>query len=363
MEWVESFSTTHKRTYWFNKATGKTSWEKPQPSSTDEPPQPPATSTATPAPVAEKGKPTNKPSSTTEALPLSPTPTSKRPRVEGAHASTVIGNQEVKNSYMPPVSGSAVDESHVKKVALKDPIIPFKLENPELDMWTRQDIQVNSYLAEVYKKGFIVDERGETQKFKDVTNPIQGRNLYNLTRSNGYSRTLEVGLAMGASAVWMTQALRENNVENSQHFAIDPNQTKQYENMGRTLVQRCGNEKYLTVLEMTSYRALPQLYEQVLAGKIPKFHLIYIDGWHTFDYTLIDFFYADLLLEVNGVIVLDDIKHTPVKKTLQYIKTNYPHIKVVAKTICYSETDPKSSQATFVKLRADEREWNYHRDF
>jgi hypothetical protein len=49
-------------------------------------------------------------------------------------------------------------------------------------------------------------------------------------------------------------------------------------------------------MEMTSYRAMPQLYEMVVSGKIPKFHLIYIDGWHTFDYTLVDFFYAGVLM-------------------------------------------------------------------
>ena len=52
-----------------------------------------------------------------------------------------------------------------------------------------------------------------------------------------------------------------------------------------------------------------------------QFHLIYIDGWHTFDYTLVDFFYADLLLETNGVIVLDDIKHKPVHKCFEYVFT------------------------------------------
>jgi len=36
-----------------------------------------------------------------------------------------------------------------------------------------------------------------------VTNPLQGRNLYNLVRDNKFTRTLEVGFAMGASATWI----------------------------------------------------------------------------------------------------------------------------------------------------------------
>ena len=134
--------------------------------------------------------------------------------------------------------------------------------------------------------------------------------------------------------------------------------------MGELLVERCGLDSYLNVIEKTSYRALPTLLEKVLAGSIPKFHLIYIDGWHTFDYTLVDFFYADLLLETNGVIVLDDIKHRPVRKSLDFIKVNYPHYKVVPKTPCYRPPDAAaSSQATFIKLSDDSRTWNHYVDF
>jgi hypothetical protein len=134
--------------------------------------------------------------------------------------------------------------------------------------------------------------------------------------------------------------------------------------MGRVLVQRSGLESYMNVMETTSYRALPKLLEEVLSGHRPRFHLIYIDGWHTFDYTLVDFFYADLLLETNGVIVLDDIKHKPVQKCLKYIDKNYPHYRLVQRTPCYNAADPTmSSQATLIKEGEDNRTWNYHVEF
>jgi len=107
-------------------------------------------------------------------------------------------------------------------------------------------------------------------------------------------------------------------VRDGQHYALDPNQTSQYENIGEFLVESCGLGSYLTVVQKTSYRAFPELYDKILAGEIPKFDLVYIDGWHTFDYTLIDFFYADLLLNINGVIVLDDIRHPPGEQSLLY---------------------------------------------
>jgi len=90
--------------------------------------------------------------------------------------------------------------------------------------------------------------------------------------------------------------------------------------------------------------------------------MIFIDGMHLFDYTLLDFFYADLMLEVNGLIVIDDIKHPSVLKCIDYINTNYKHYKLV-KTPC------SSSAATYVKLFDDVidapgcRKWNTHTDF
>ena len=107
---------------------------------------------------------------------------------------------------------------------------------------------------------------------------------------------------MGASGVWITQAHSDLGL-GGKHYAIDPNQSTQYQNIGRTLLKDAGLIDFVEVMEIPSYRALPILLEQCISNVIPKFHLIYIDGWHTFDYTLLDFFYADLILETNGVIV------------------------------------------------------------
>ncbi len=46
---------------------------------------------------------------------------------------------------------------------------------------------------------------------------------------------------------------------------------------------------------------------------------IFIDGWHTFDYTLIDFFYADKLLRKDGIILIDDALHKGVEKFVKNI--------------------------------------------
>lgn len=328
-EWTECYSKSQQRKYYFNALTNESRWEDPRlPSSknsTNEPPQ-------------------------------------KRLRPE-IHDSGTLPIGVVTDSYQPPVSGSARDALVSQQRTLDPPKFIPELPPTKENMWSRQDIQVNPFLAKVYLDGFIVDRHGNKQKFKDVTNPIQGRHIYNIIKENKFTRTMEIGFAMGASAVWICQAHNELGLE-GRHVAIDPNQTTQYESMGLYLVEQAGLQEHISLMEMTSYRAMPILLEKVLRHEIPHFQLIYIDGWHTFDYTLIDFFYADLLLDINGVIVLDDIKHIPVKRCLDYIVANYPHYQLIKQTPCYKDGISKeSSQATFVKTANDSRTWNYHKDF
>jgi hypothetical protein len=61
------------------------------------------------------------------------------------------------------------------------------------------------------------------------------------------------------------------------------------------------------------------------------------------------------------VIVVDDIRHKGVGKFLKYVLTNVKHYKIL-ETPCYKK-GPGGSQATLVKLKEDDRMWNFHVDF
>ena len=85
------------------------------------------------------------------------------------------------------------------------------------------------------------------------------------------------------------------------------------------------------------------------------FDLIFIDGFHTFDYTLIDFFYSNLLLKINGIIIIDDKLHNGVNKCIKYIETNYSYF--------YKSIKLSPSCAIFIKINDDNRQWYYHVNF
>ena len=107
---------------------------------------------------------------------------------------------------------------------------------------------------------------------------------------------LEVGLGQGVSSVAILTAL-----EHGRLTSIDPIQTRSWKGAGVAEIASLGLADRHRFIEDYDYFALPQLLR---AGE--HFDLAYLDGWHTFDYTLLDLFYADKLLDVGGVLVVND---------------------------------------------------------
>jgi predicted O-methyltransferase YrrM len=61
-----------------------------------------------------------------------------------------------------------------------------------------------------------------------------------------------------------------------------------------------------------------------LLRKQPEsFDLIFIDGWHTFDQTMLDMFYANRLVRMGGYILVDDCNWESVAAAVSYYM-NYP---------------------------------------
>jgi len=110
----------------------------------------------------------------------------------------------------------------------------------------------------------------------------------------------------------------------------------------------------LRVIEEPSYLALPLLLADVQTKRAEPFDLIFVDGMHLCDYTLVDNFFAALLLRPGGILLLDDVRHRGVKPAFDYACTNYPHIK---NTVC------ADTLATFVTTGSDTRAWDFHVPF
>ena len=132
------------------------------------------------------------------------------------------------------------------------------------------------------------------------------------------SRTLEVGMALGASATLFSSLHKKHNPQVAgAHHAIDPFQTEHYDSCTPRFLEE-NNLGDVTVLhEKLSSLVLPSLVESGL-----KFGLIYIDGSHLFEDTFIDFYFSAMLCEVGGYIALDDCRDPHGLKLVRFVRTN-----------------------------------------
>ena len=48
----------------------------------------------------------------------------------------------------------------------------------------------------------------------------------------------------------------------------------------------------------------------------------YVDGWHTFDYALLDFWYLDKMVPAGGVVAFNDCGWPAVEKAIQFVETH-----------------------------------------
>lgn len=150
--------------------------------------------------------------------------------------------------------------------------------------------------------------------------PAEYDRLRELLATHRPKRTLEIGLANGGSACVICQHLAEAGGEG--HTAVDPFQSdpKGFSGRGVEAVKGRGFGHLLTVVEDFGHLTLPRL---VAEGK--TFQFVLVDGWHSFDYTLIDLFFADLLLEPGGVLAVHDTGWPAVYKACRFLETHKPY--------------------------------------
>lgn len=153
---------------------------------------------------------------------------------------------------------------------------------------------------------------------------------------------IEVGLATGSSAVCLALAARDSL---RRIDAIDPFQSSGFRNAGLEALRAAvaGSGAEVEFHEVPSHIALPRLLDR---GQSCDFAMI--DASHKFDATLIEVFYVDQMLDVGGVIALDDRPWPMVGGVIEFVRTNYRHFVV----------NTRHRRLTFLqKLRPDRRAW------
>lgn len=180
---------------------------------------------------------------------------------------------------------------------------------------------MNQIIERIYETGTVMGRSGQSHKLHSAIDPAEGKFIFDIIENDpGIVKTLEIGCAYGLSSLHICSATRER--AGASHTIIDPFQNTQWDGVGIRNLEEAGID-FSTLIEIKSEFALPRLLEE----QEGQFDFIFIDGWHTFDHTLLDCFYASRLLRVGGLLAIDDLSFPSVKRVVDFLK-NYP---------CYEE--------------------------
>jgi len=252
---------------------------------------------------------------------------------------------------------------------------------------------MNEVLSEILRTQSVVPVAGEGSiPLHSSVSQDEGVFLQEIIRSLHPKVSLDVGLAYGVSSLFICEAMREHSPI-AKHIVIDPlqNHPRVFNGIGLKNLERAGYLDFVEFHELTSQVALPQLSE-----KGTRLDFAFIDGWHTFDHTLVDYFYIDQMLNIGGVVAFDDTNWPSIRKVCRFIATNrsysvlgsvggMPSDSPSAKRRFISSLTSRSSRLravirpelhqsdsslgligsciAFKKVAADTRRWDFHNDF
>jgi predicted O-methyltransferase YrrM len=175
---------------------------------------------------------------------------------------------------------------------------------------------MDAVLRSIISSKSIATEDGKIRPLGDDHIPEEEGNFIQKKITDARPRvTLEVGCAYGISSLYICEALRQVNGE--KHIIIDAYQQEIFGGVGVNNLQRAGYGDLICFIEALSYRALARLTEERV-----KVDFAFIDGQHTFDYVLVDFFLIDKLLKPGGVVVLDDLWFPSIRNVCRYVLLN-----------------------------------------
>jgi len=177
----------------------------------------------------------------------------------------------------------------------------------------------------------------------------EGEAIARLHRTMRPALSVEIGLAYGFSTLHILDAMAEGDY--GHHIAIDPGADSFWHGIGLQAVRDAGLERRFEWIKAISAEALATLRA---SGRRAQF--VFIDGSHLFDHALIDFSLSDQVLEVGGVILLDDVWMPAIRRLVAYIARNmrwYERLDAIG----------HPGLAGFTKVGRDSRRWNHFEDF
>lgn len=174
----------------------------------------------------------------------------------------------------------------------------------------------DALIAEIYASRVVRDAEGREYPLHSEIHPEFAKALYRVVLGQRPRLAVEVGMGYGLSSLAILAALRDVG-EGGELISIDPYQHGGWKGIGVANVRRAGHTDRHRLVEKADYLALPELLEEGL-----KVDFAYVDGYHTFDYVLMDFFFLDKLLRPGGIIGFNDCGFRAIRRVIRFVQTH-----------------------------------------
>lgn len=218
---------------------------------------------------------------------------------------------------------------------------------------TKDPLVTKTYLETMLKHAAVFTPDGEYRRLTSQTRDAEHIQIRKALEQTKAKHTLEVGFAYGTSALVFAEHHQRMKNSGISHTIIDPNQygtgDGHWEGIGSENLKRCGfiKNRNWRLIEESSTNVLPALLKKF---KTEWLDVALIDGWHLFDYTLLEVFYCLEMLRVGGILVVDDKKMRAINAVSKYVTRAYPGVIDICKTC--------PTILVLKKISKDTRDWN-----
>lgn len=177
-------------------------------------------------------------------------------------------------------------------------------------------VQACPVLAEMFETGETRAADGSAMAIHSHIPLPYADALFRTVRNLRPQACVEIGLALGTSALAILVGLEAAGGE-GRLISIDPKQNDKWRGAGRAAIERAGYAHRHELLVEPDYSALPALLRIGL-----RVDFGYIDGWHTFDHAMLDFWFIDRMMLAGGVVAFNDCGLAGVDKAIGFVQSH-----------------------------------------
>ena len=153
--------------------------------------------------------------------------------------------------------------------------------------------------------------------FPVAASAAEGEALRSWVTREAATRTIEVGLGYGISALFICEGLLANGDADARHVVIDPHQDTRFADCGLQFLDDAGIAGMVEFQAGESQAVLPRFLAE---GR--RFDLAFVDGNHRFDGVFVDLVYLGRLVRAGGVVFVDDYQLPAVARAASFFVTN-----------------------------------------